>query len=210
MNRTTGWAFAHLILLAQRRMIVKALEGAIFGRIDKRRGAKVEPALLEGHERGRRKEPIDRVARLEQLLQHLALHPVQAEDDFARVQIEQTAEHRTARPHVQVVLHRFRLVPDQLPAAVERDRVRVVPDAVALVAEEVGILGRPADLHHARCHDQHLVVPAARIHLVRAPDALERVRVAAGRQPVGRDFQVLADVARVEHHVHVADVRHLV
>jgi hypothetical protein len=37
--------------------------------------------------------------------------------------------------------------------------VLVVPDAVAVVVEELAVLGGPTDLHDAASHNQHLVVP---------------------------------------------------
>jgi hypothetical protein len=37
--------------------------------------------------------------------------------------------------------------------------VFVVPDAVAVVVEELAVLGGPTDLHDAARHNQHLVVP---------------------------------------------------
>lgn len=189
-------------------MIVEAHKLAILRRERKRRRAKVEPTLLERHERSGRKEAILRTSK--DLLEHAPFHAVQRKDHLPRVQIQQTPQHRTALPDVQIVWHRAGVVPNQLPAPVERYRVRVVPNAVPFVAQKVRVLGRPTDLHDAGCDDEHLVVPAALVHLERTPDALERVRVAARFQPVGGNLQVLADVPGVEHHAHVAHVRHLV
>ena len=39
--------------------------------------------------------------------------------------------------------------------------VLVVPDPVAVVIEELAVLGGPANLHHPAGHNQHLVVPTA-------------------------------------------------
>lgn len=189
-------------------MIVEAHELTILRWIHERRRTKVEPTLLEGHERGRRKEPILRAAK--HLLQHAAFHSVQTENDLPCIQIQQTAQHRATLPYVQIVRHRAGIVPDQLPAAVERYRVRVVPNAVALVAQEVRVFGGPADLHHSGSDDEHLVVPAAGIDLEGTPDAFEGVRIATRLQTVRGDFEVLADVPGVEHDVHVVDVRHFV
>ena len=64
------------------------------------------------------------------------------------------------------------VVPDELPAAVEGDRVRVVADAVAVVVQELGLLRRPPHLHDPLRHHLQLVVPHAGVNLVRSREVL--------------------------------------
>ena len=66
------------------------------------------------------------------------------------------------------------VVPDELPAAVEGDRVRVVADAVAVVVQELGLLRRPPHLHDPLRHHLQLVVPHAGVHLVRSREVLRQ------------------------------------
>lgn len=65
------------------------------------------------------------------------------------------------------------------------------------VTKEIRIFGRPADLHNARCNNQYFVVPATRIHLIRASHTLEQVCIASRLQAVRRNFQILRYIACV-------------
>ena len=57
------------------------------------------------------------------------------------------------------------VVPHKLPAPVKGDRVLVVANAVAVVVQELGLLGRPTDLHDSLRHHFQLVVPHAGVNL---------------------------------------------
>ena len=60
--------------------------------------------------------------------------------------------------------------------------------ASTYVVEELAVLGRPADLHDARCHYQRLVVPDAGVHLKRTAHALKGRGVTPGLQHTAHRF----------------------
>ena len=59
----------------------------------------------------------------------------------------------------EVIMHIYTVRDWNLP--VVSLAVLVVPDPVAVVIEELAVLGGPANLHHPAGHNQHLVVPTA-------------------------------------------------
>lgn len=106
--------------------------------------------------------------------------------------------------------HTLRIVPDQTTAPVKGDRIDIVADPVALLAQEPRSLRGPPNLHDTRRNDQRLVIPPTLVHLTRASDTFEGVFIASRLQSICTDLQILAHVAHIQHGVDVTRLHRFV
>lgn len=164
-----------------RGALVEGVEVECFGRVMEGDTAKVEMALLEGHEGCGRVVLGAQWFAPEQLRRGLRHLTVQREPNFQPVQVDQAAHNVALTPSGQSCREALCVVPYQLAAAIVGQRLVVVANAEAVVIEETRGLCCEADLHDPGRDEPHLVIVEAGGGGEGASNGLEARGVVAGR-----------------------------